>query len=316
MKKKLISLAVSLTILGVVYWHVDLRAIVTVLGQSDPLLTTVGLGMVIPITLLTAWRLSLLVPSGEKIPFAESLRLILSAAVLNMVLPSKMGDLAKSVFMTQHHGLSGSLALSLVVFEKSCDMLALLAWCVFGLVFYAGNNLFVWLTALLVGGGLVFGIAMLLSMRFAKLFFSLLEHLLPEKMGSKVISLRDSWAEMNHYIWREQRRFLWVFGFSIFLWFLHLSQIWLFILALQAQVPFMVTLALTPLAILFGLMPLTFAGIGTRDAAFIALFAPYFNPATGAALGIFGTLRYIMPALAGLPFFGHYVTELKIRNSK
>ena len=314
MKKKLISVSVSLTILGVIYWHVDMRAIGAVLAQSDPLLTVLGLGMLIPIVLLTAWRLSLLVPSGKKIPLAESLRLILSAAVLNMVLPSKMGDLAKSVFMTQRHGLSGSLALSLVVFEKSCDMLALLAWCVFGLVFYAGNNLFVWIMALLVGGGLVFGIAMLISMRFAKLFFLLLEHLLPEKMGSKVISLQDSWAEMNHYIWQERRRFLWIFLFSLFLWFLNLTQMWVFILALQAQVPFITNLALVPLAILVGLIPMTFAGIGTRDAAFIALFSPYFNAATGAALGIFGTLRYIIPAMAGLPFFGRFVATMKMQN--
>jgi hypothetical protein len=50
-----------------------------------------------------------------------------------MVLPSKMGDIAKAYFMRDRGHLEGSLALSLVVFEKACDMLSLLLWCVFGL---------------------------------------------------------------------------------------------------------------------------------------------------------------------------------------
>jgi len=42
----------------------------------------------------------------------------------------EMGDIAKA-FMKERGHLSGSLSLSLVVFEKACDMLSLLLWCVF-----------------------------------------------------------------------------------------------------------------------------------------------------------------------------------------
>ena len=66
--------------------------------------------------------------------FGEANRLILVASVLNLVLPSKMGDIAKAWFMNDRGHLEGSLALSLVVFEKACDMLSLLLWCVFGLI--------------------------------------------------------------------------------------------------------------------------------------------------------------------------------------
>ena len=53
---------------------------------------------------------------------------------------------------------------------------------------------------------------------------------------------------------------------------------------------------------LAGLLPLTFAGVGTRDAALVLLYQPYFSTPTAVALGILCTLRYLLPAVAGLPF--------------
>jgi len=98
---------------------------------------------------------------------------------------------------------------------------------------------------------------------------------------------------------------------SLAIWFLHLVQIWMLILALNAAVPFLDNLALAPLAILAGLLPLTFAGIGTRDAALIFFFAPYMAAPVGAALGLLCTLRYVLPAIAGLPFLGAYLGVLR-----
>ena len=52
-------------------------------------------------------------------------------------------------------------------------------------------------------------------------------------------------------------------------------------------------------AICAGLYP-NVAGVGTRDAALIVLFAPYLDAPTAAVLGILCTLRYLIPGLAGL----------------
>jgi uncharacterized membrane protein YbhN (UPF0104 family) len=70
-------------------------------------------------------------------------------------------------------------------------------------------------------------------------------------------------------------------------------------------------LALAPLAIFAGLIPLTLAGIGTRDTAVIFLYRAYLLPSAGAALGILYTARYLLPALAGLPFLGQYMVYTK-----
>ena len=54
-------------------------------------------------------------------------------------------------------------------------------------------------------------------------------------------------------------------------------------------------------------MPFTFAGIGTRDAAFVFIYSSYFTAATGAALGVLATMRYVIPAFFGIPFLYRYV---------
>lgn len=304
--KRLISILVSLAVLAVIYWKIDIRSLGPVFAQCHPLWMAASLGMVVPLTLFTARRLQQLMPPHAPMGFGEANRLILVASVLNLVLPSKMGDLAKAWFMREKGGLTGGLSLSLVVFEKSCDMLSLLLWCAFGLFLYPAKDALFWLMTLGVAGGLLCGSLLLGSRAFARLFFGLVLKFAPKKIGAKIGGLAASWEEMHTYFWSDRRRAAKVALTSIFIWFLHLLQIWLFILALRAWCPFLANLALSPLAILAGLLPLTFAGVGTRDAALVLFYAPYFAAPTAAALGLLCTARYVLPALGGLPFAGDY----------
>ncbi|MEL6383625.1 MAG: lysylphosphatidylglycerol synthase transmembrane domain-containing protein [Cyanobacteria bacterium J06626_18] len=309
--KRLVSIAVSLLILAVLYWKIDLTRLIDVFRNSDLRWMTVSLGMVVPITLFTSQRLRYLMPPQQELPFWEANRLILAASVLNMVLPSKAGDIAKAYFMRDRGHLSGSLALSLVVFEKACDMLSLLLWCLFGLLIYTPKTaLFGWMTGAIFLG-LAGGILLLGSIRFANAAFSLGQKLAPKKLKIRFKQLQVAWSEMHAYFWQDRRRLRKVVGSSVFIWLLHLLQLWFFILALKAWVPFHTNLALSPLGILAGLLPLTFAGVGTRDAALIWLYAPYFDEATGAALGLLGTSRYFLPAIGGLPFLEQYLRKAR-----
>jgi glycosyltransferase 2 family protein len=309
--KKAISLIVSTIIIAVIYSTIDLSALLAAFRRTDLILFLAAVAMVIPITAMTAWRLKWLVPNEAALTFGHAVRLILGASVLNMVLPAKMGDLAKFAFMRRQGVLSGSLAFSIVIFEKATDMLALLAWCLFGLFLFSGSTELTIVLALAIGAGILFGITLLASRTAANLFFRVTLRIAPISVRSKLSELADAWTTMHGYFWRNRGFALSVLGYSLFLWFLHLFQIWLFIQALGAPVPFISNLALTPLAILAGLLPLTFAGIGTRDAALIFLFSPFMDAGTGAALGLLCTLRYILPALGGLPFVTNLAASVR-----
>ena len=316
--KRFISIAVSVTILSIIYSKIDFPKLVQVFQNCNGWWMVISLGMVVPLTMLTAWRLQQLMPpikttGALALGFGEANRLILVASVLNMVLPSKMGDIAKAYFMKERGHLSGSLSLSLVVFEKACDMLSLLLWCVFGLMLYPNKDWLFWLMTASVAFGLVTGLLLLSSRQFAQLFFGIGNAIAPKKLRSKLKKLRVSWDEMHDYFWRNKSQLIKITGTSVFIWFLHLLQIWFFILSLKAWTPMLVNLALAPLAILAGLLPLTFAGVGTRDAALLVFYQPYFNTSTAAALGLLCTSRYLLPAIGGLPFLGQYLSTIRMQ---
>ncbi|MBA2564764.1 MAG: flippase-like domain-containing protein [Gemmatimonadetes bacterium] len=306
--RRLLPVAVSLALLAVIWWRLEPASLRAVVAATRPGWLAVSLAMAVPLTLLTALRLQQLAPRSAALGFGEANRLILAASVLNMVLPSKMGDLAKAWFMRRRGGLEASSALALVVFEKGCDLLSLLVWCVLGLALYPRKDALFWALAGAVGVGLATGVLMLGSRAAARAFFRLAGTLVPRGSRDRVARLQTAWDETLRRLRADRPGLARVGILSLFLWFLHLLQIWLFVLALGAWTPFLANLALAPLAILAGLLPFTFAGVGTRDAALVALYRPYMTAATAAVLGLLCTSRYLLPALAGLPLLGGYLS--------
>lgn len=304
--KRLLSLAVSLAILALIYWRIDFGMMLQVLREAHPSWLLAALGMVVPLTLLTAQRLQLLTPPPAGLPLRDAVGLILSASALNMVLPSKMGDVAKGVFLTQR-GLNGSLALSLVILEKAYDMLSLLVWCTIGLTLLPHQGTLFWVLTASVSLGLLGGAVLLGSPGIATWLIRTIRAVSPAPLKARSVNLERAWREMRDFVWCNRPRLAAVTGISLQLWFLHLVQIWMFTRALRAEVPFADNLGLAPLALLAGLVPLTFAGVGTRDAALIFFYHRYFDPSTGAALGLLCTSRYLVPAIAGLPFLHRHL---------
>jgi len=313
--KKLIGLFVSLLILSAIYYETGLTDLKTIFYDSSPKWLFWGGFMFLPTIMTTAWRLQILSPPKAQLGLGEATQLVLSASSLNMILPSKMGDIAKGYFIAQKGGMGLSLSLSLVIFEKSCDMLSLMLWCIFGLVFLGEKDLLHGSLFALISLGLLFGVLMISSRKFPNYFFRLGERLGPANLGEKIAAFASSWQEMCSYIRTRKKLAFKVATISVIIWFLHLLQIWFFILMLNGSVPFLSHLALTPLAIFAGLIPLTFAGMGTRDAALIFFLRGYLAPSMAAALGILCTLRYIIPAILGLPFLNKQMVLLKSTNT-
>ena len=309
--KFFISIGVSLLILSALYWKIDIINIKDVLTQVDIPTLIAAFLILIPIMLLSAFRFSMLLSGQNKPSLGVATKLILAGSTMNVVLPSKMGDMLKSVFMRYALGMRSSLAVSVVVFEKACDFLGLLAWCLLGLVVYAGDDALFILLALAIAGGLGFGILMLSSLSFADWILRLVSKVAPASLADKFENLRKSWVEVHGFFWRSKRAVINIVGVTLSIWFLHLLQIWLLTAALHAPVPLMSSLGLSSLALLAGLAPLTLAGVGTRDAATIYLFAPFLAAPAGAALGLMMTLRYVLPGLAGLPFLSEYLDVLR-----
>jgi hypothetical protein len=91
---------------------------------------------------------------------------------------------------------------------------------------------------------------------------------------------------------------------TLALWALHLTQIDLFLKAAGVFVPCQTMLARVPVAVFAGLLPVSFCGLGTRDAALVWLFADVADAPTMAAVGLLTALRYLAPGAVGIGLLG------------
>lgn len=309
--KRAISIFISLLLLAIIYAKIDVSRIWPVLRNCRLDWLAWSCALFVPVTLLMAWRLDRLVPGRQKLGLAEASRLVLVAGVLNLFLPSRLGELSKAWFLKERGHLKGSLAFALVLFEKICDLLAIFFWCGLGLCFHPPGDRLSWVLAAVAGAGFLTGVAFLRSARLAEIIFAIMHRLAPQRLQPRLERLRLGWKEMQTFLWQDRVRMAGIAAASALITLLNLVQIWMLILALNARVPLLASIGLSPLAVLAGLLPLTFAGVGTRDAALIFFYRAYLDAPTAGALGLLCTFRYFVLALGGLPFVGNFLTRYR-----
>ena len=145
------------------------------------------------------------------------------------------------------------------------------------------------------------------SHRAAEMFRTVIEAVLPERGRlRKVRDLAHGWPDLLDLL-RGRRRL--VVFFSLLLWLTHLTQLWLFTVALSVQIPFAVCASLAAIALMAGQLPLTIGGVGTRDVALVVLLARYMPPETAAAMGVLVSTRNFLPPLMGLPVMRPYLSS-------
>ena len=294
MTKRLVSITISLGLIAILWWWVDARAIWHAAARVDRAWLWAAIAMTVPLTAATAQRFRWLADNAVTVGTAS--RLILSASTLNLILPSKLGDIAKSWVLRRQEGMGDGRALALVVLEKMLDMMSLLAMGTVALIVMPAAPAGATIVMLVTGGGA------------AALFILTLPGLpIPaNRLPLKLATMVGAWRGLTFWFWARRTRAVGLILVSLLIWAGHLVQIWLFARAIAPGVPFAGAAIAATLAILAGLLPLTFAGVGTRDAAMVVLFAPWLDQGEAALLGLFATLRYILPAIAGLPFVREY----------
>lgn len=128
----LLGVVVSGSLFAVLYTQLDGRAVWVIIQSASPFWLAVSTGAIVPITLIVARRFHAATPPGTLPSYWEAVRLILVATAFNMFLPAKSGDLVKSYFVAKRGNVPTGVALSIIVYERLCDLLGLVTWCLVG----------------------------------------------------------------------------------------------------------------------------------------------------------------------------------------
>jgi hypothetical protein len=304
----LLSLLVSGGLIYLLYRTLNLRQVGEALLTADRVWLVISIGMILPITALRAIRFFWVAPAGALPGIGEAFKLTLVSSALNVFVPAKAGDLIKSYFVATRGHVPTGVAIAIIVYERLCDMFGLIFWCLLG--WFVGRPeveslpLGFWL--LLGGLGVVCGI-LISSEWAAAVWRALMMRLIPDGKLRKLRQLAVGWPDLLEIL-RMRRK--WIVPFSLLLWLAHLFQIWLFTIALSLDVPFTACASLSAIALMAGQLPLTLAGLGTRDVALVVLLAAYMSPESAAAMGVLISTRNLLPPLIGIPLMRPYLASV------
>lgn len=304
MLKKAAVLVTILILVGL-YANIDRQAFVQHFRQINVWLLLAALGLFVPQVMVTSWRWRWMVADILPLGLLEAAQLILAGKALNVLLPSKLGEMSKAYFLKTHSNVELSRGVALVLLEKVLDVSGLCMLLLMGVLWAPEKGAIERIAAL----GALAGIAMLIGILTFNI--SRLGNWLPRhrRLVGRVLGLLACW-DTTVALWKQDRaRLAGIVSLSCCLWVFHLLQIYLFFLALHSAVTMQTVFAYVPISIFIGLLPFTIGGMGTRDSALIFLFAPYESAAVMAGVGLLCSLRYWADTLMGLPFFYRYSVD-------
>jgi len=305
--KKTIAALCTILILTIIYARIDWSHFWRVCQGADLRYLSVAATFFFITTFISILRWQLLLKGEVILPLGKATKIFLAAMSLNSIMPSKLGDLSKALFLKQESIVGIKRGFDTVFLEKLLDLASLCMLFVFGAFSLSKINQKV------VYALIFFSIAVVI---FTVLFITMDQksnplNLLVFKFLRPFPRLKTLIEDTQKYLSQLKKNHLRLFiiiSMSILLWALHLIQIYYFFLTLRAPVTIMEVFGLVPTAILIGLMPLTIGGMGTRDAVLIYLFSANYGYETMAGIGLLVSTRYWVPSLVGLPFLRRYLS--------
>jgi len=251
----------------------------------------IGLVLLIPIISSKKWQ-SILSAMNYQISFKESFYIVMGALPVSVITPARSGDLIRSYYLKNKIPIGRTIGA--VFAERIIDILILTTFSFLGGLFFK-NLLFIFIPVFVFFSIVLFFIII----RKIKFLFNL-------KWQERI----NQFLYVSKIFFKTPKKILPILFYSIILWSIIILETKILFLALGANITIVYIFAAFPLSIFIGLIPITLAGMGTRDSAIIYFFAHLTNPSICLAMGLlYSFFGYFLLALLGLPFMKKMLCE-------
>ncbi len=242
---------------------------------------------------LIALRWKILIAEYKQVTLKESLKLQFTADTISILVPLKMGELI-SAFYDNDEKYTARIGISVSIFEKILDFIFIFIFSIMGIAYFWGKDV----TPLLLFFLLLFCVFFAVFYKKAEIvFLRIAEKIRFFRAPGKIIQAFFSYSSS---IQKNKKKLAKILLLSLASLSLSVFQGYLIFLAIGAEINPVLVFGAIPVGILIATIPVTFFGIGTRDAAFVFLLGPYLATANIVLFGIFFALRYVIMAIVGL----------------
>lgn len=281
-----LRLGFGVAIIFLLLWYYDARPILRILARENLGYFLATLALFIAGHVIAAYRWQLLAAIvGIRGSFTEFVAIYFVGCFTNLFLPGLLaGDAARVVYLDRRHHRMG---------EAIASIAATRAYGLLGLFWFAACTLYVF-----DGGGLPAGVthpilwigALTLAGHASSPWLAMLIPAMPRPV-------RRALGIISPYL-HHPIKLLPAIGLSIALQVSRAAVQWLLALGLGLHLPLRPFLLVVPIASVFASLPVTFAGLGLREAVYLVLFEMVgIDHKDAVALGL---LYFATTMLAGL----------------
>ena len=280
MTKKLFSYAkkflplIGIAILIILIINLDVVKIKNAFLSIEPIYIVIALSLTLPAMLVRnfAWQL-LQKEQKINISFYRSLKIYLIGFFYCSITPAYAGHLMRVPYLKEETGEPYGKLFVNVFIDSTLRTIGQYLMILIGaiLVFSTFPDL-LWINITLFSITLITSFYFIKKERGEKVLLMLIKFLIPRRFKDKFYRFVNTFYHDFPRITRLIPPML----VGLFSWLIIFSQEYIVVMALGIEIPFHIFILLFPLANVAGFVPITFAGLGVREATSILIFSTLF----------------------------------------
>ncbi|MFC1729991.1 lysylphosphatidylglycerol synthase transmembrane domain-containing protein [candidate division KSB1 bacterium] len=254
--------------------------------------------------------------SGLKYSTLNSFIAWLVGFAVGMITPGRVGDFYRAVYLKTSNKKPIGICFATVFFDRILDIIIMLFFAGLGILYLllnydlpSGKEL-----AIVVAVMFVLGVIFLFVFReniVKRIVRPLFYRFVPEKYHKSMKLNYKSFFSLFKGIMNSPSRIIILFIIGIIGWLLAFYQLYLLAIALNLNISYVFIGAMAPLISMIELIPISFSGIGTRDAAMIFFLALLgISKEASVAFSLLILVMIYVLALPGLIYWIKHPTEL------
>ena len=272
MKISRLFLLVGIFLFVYILLNIDIGKTIQILSNANIPLIILALSLMILTVVMKALKWKMLIGIYDKgYPLGSATKAWLMGFSLSMVTPARIGDISRAYYIK--HKISIGKGITTVIIDRVIDVTILFCMAIIGLVSFAAfftsdSNLFLIISVLFAL--FIFGVYASTKKKLVKMFLGpVFDRIVPEKHKSSLnLTFHDFYSGLDS-IKKQRKNVAIAVVLGALVWFVTILIYYLLALAIGLDLPYMFLLSVVPIVALLDMLPISFSGIGTRDAALI-----------------------------------------------
>ncbi|MFH1752172.1 MAG: lysylphosphatidylglycerol synthase transmembrane domain-containing protein [archaeon] len=279
MKLKLSSFLplIGILLFAFIIWSIGLEELIIVFQSVEwfwflPLILFSFIGIIFK---TIKWQAFIKV-LGEKYSFKQALGVWFAGFFIGVVTPGKIGEAVRAAYLKKDLKLETGKGLITVALDRIFDVVFLFLIVLLGLIafsFYVDFPQTIVVTLIILFITLLAVLVILSKQSLVTFFFKPLYRFVPKKFKPKISKTYNDFYSGFRLIRKKKIVLLKASVLTIIAWFVTFLAFYFAFLMLNIDISIALVLMIVPTIILLEALPISFSGIGTRDAGLIFFFS-------------------------------------------